>query len=314
MGVSSSLSRSAFLSSTSKTTATLGSSWTQPPQEPPHPSSRFRTSLYADTQSTTPTVTRLEHSAVLVDIAVPGTATQAAYDKVCADLSKQITIPGFRKGSRIPPAVLEQNMAAKGGRNALKVQAIQELVGQLVEPALKQQALDPIGQPVLKVPAEELATTFVAGQPLTLQVQCDVWPDIHWKNADHTADSKPYLGLQGKYTRRPFNQDKLNVAVRDLQERYASLEPIADATHALQMGDACTVNMNGYLAATEADGSMVKGDPLPNAASGDRVEVILGTGRYMEGLVEGLIGAKVGDTVTITVNFPEVGAVFVVNS
>jgi FKBP-type peptidyl-prolyl cis-trans isomerase (trigger factor) len=60
--------------------------------------------------------------------------------------------------------------------------------------------------------------------------------------------------------------------------------------------------MDGYMA--NADGS--KGEPLPNAASGDRVEVILGPGRYMEGLVEGLVGAKVGDTVTVKVSFPEV--------
>jgi trigger factor len=250
---------------------------------------------------------------VAVDIFVPGKATQAAYDKVCTELSKQIQIPGFRKGSRIPPAVLEQNMAAKGGRNAMKVQAIQELVGQLVEPALKEQALDPIGQPVLKVSAEELAETFVAGQPLTLQVQCDVWPDIQWKTPTTTTADKPvYVGLKGKYTRKPFNQEKLDLALRDLKERYATLEPIENASqHALQMGDACTVNMNGYLAVTEGT-TVVKGDPLPNAASGDRVEVILGTGRYMEGLVEGLIGAKVGDTVTVVVNFPEVSVVVVV--
>lgn len=69
------------------------------------------------------------------------------------------------------------------------------------------------------------------------------------------------------------------------------------------MGDACVVNMDGYMAA--ADG-VSKGDPLPAAASGDRVDVVLGTGRYMEGLVEGLVGAKVGETRTVTVSFPEV--------
>jgi len=40
-------------------------------------------------------------------------------------------------------------------------------------------------------------------------------------------------------------------------------------------------------------------------ASGDNVEVVLGQGRYMEGLAEGLLGAKVGDTKEITVTFPE---------
>jgi Bacterial trigger factor protein (TF) len=68
-------------------------------------------------------VTRLADSAVEIEIPVPGTATKAAYDKVCNELSKNIQIPGFRKGSRIPPQVLEQTMAAKSGgsgRNAIK--------------------------------------------------------------------------------------------------------------------------------------------------------------------------------------------------
>jgi len=38
-----------------------------------------------------------------------------------------------------------------------------------------------------------------------------------------------------------------------------------------------------------------KCDPLPNAASGDGVDGILGEGSYMKGLVDGLIGAKVGE-------------------
>ena len=73
------------------------------------------------------------------------------------------------------------------------------------------------------------------------------------------------------------------------------------------MGDACVVNMEGYMA--NSDGT--KGDPLPNAASGDRVDVVLGKGRYMEGLVEGLIGSKVGQVVQVSVAFPDVSVVFV---
>lgn len=245
------------------------------------------------------TVTRLPDSAVEVKIPVPGTATKAAYDKVCTELSKNIQVPGFRKGSKIPPQVLEQTMSAKGGKNALKVQAINELLGQLVEPALKDQALDPIGQPTLQIPAEELADDFSPGKDFTIPVQCDVWPEIQWKGGE---ESRPYVGLTGKYKRKPFNQEKMDLALRDLKERYATLEPITDPDHQLQMGDACTVNMEGFMA--NDDGT--KGEPLPNAASGDRVEVVLGEGRYMEGLVEGLVGAKVGETRQVSVSFPEV--------
>lgn len=260
-----------------------------------------------DSSSTQVTVRRLaDTGAVEIDIPVPGPATQAAYDKVCTELSRSIQIPGFRKGSRIPPQVLEQRMAANGGRNALKVQAINELMTQLVEQTFKEQQLEPIGQATLVTPAEDLANDYKPGQPLTLPVRCDVWPEIEWKEVP--GREKPYIGLKGKYTRKPFNQERLDTAVRDLKERYVTNVPVTDADYQLQMGDACVVNMDGYMAA--ADGS--KGEPLPQAASGDRVDVVLGEGRYMTGLVEGLVGAKVGETRTVTVTFPEVGIVVAV--
>ena len=244
------------------------------------------------------TVRRLPDSAVEVEIPFPGEATKAAYDKVCMEVSKTVQIPGFRKGSRIPPQVLEQRMSARGGRNALKVQAINELIGQLVESALKQESLDPVGQPRLKIPAEELANDYKPGEELILPVLCDVWPEVRWIGGD-----RPYTGLTGKYKRKPFNREKMDRALTDLRERYATLEPISDNDYALQMGDSCTVNMDGFMATPAGE----KGEPLPNAASGDQVEVVLGVGRYMEGLVEGLVGAKVGETKQVRVSFPDVG-------
>jgi trigger factor len=240
---------------------------------------------------------RLPESAVEVTLTIPGAATQAAYDKACGEVSKKISIPGFRKGARIPPKVLEQSLAAEGGRTALREEAIRSLLAQLIEPAIKEDhGLEPIGRPTLVTPAEELAQKFEPGEPLALGVKCDVWPDISWK-----GDNKPYMGLSATYKRKPPNQEKLDTALKDLRDRYARLEPL-EAGAELAMGDACVVNMEGFMA--QADGS--KGEPLPNAASGDHVEIVLGKGRYMEGLVEGLIGAKVGDTCTVTVSFPTV--------
>jgi trigger factor len=262
--------------------------------------SLFPTTSFRDTATrlhateNAPVVTRLENSVVSIAIPVPGDATKAAYDKVCTELSKTIQVPGFRKGAKLPPQLLEQSMAAKGGRNALKVQAINELISTLVEPALRGQALDPIGQPRLSPSAEVLAESYTPGQPLSLTVECDVWPEIRW-----TGD---YTGLTGTYSRKPVDPTKLSKALNDLRERYATLEPIEDAGHALKIGDACIVNMVGYMETPSGN----KGDPLPNAASGDRVEVVLGSGRYMEGLVEGLLGAKIGDTVEVRVTFPDV--------
>jgi trigger factor len=247
---------------------------------------------------------RLPESSVQVTITAPASATKASYEKACTELSKSITIPGFRKGAKIPPQVLEQAMSAKGGRNALRVQAINSLLAELIEPALKEDhGLEPIGQPTLVIPAEELAKTFQPGQELQLQVKCDVWPDIEWKAIE--GQDKPYMNLEGSYKRKPFNQVKFDKALNDLMERYATLQPIDDTDHALELGDACVVNMVGFMALE--DGS--KGDPLPDAASGDRVEVIMGPGRYMPGLVEGLVGGKAGDTKLVSVTFPVVRSI-----
>mmetsp|Transcript_951 Transcript_951/g.1436 ORF Transcript_951/g.1436 Transcript_951/m.1436 type:complete len:667 (+) Transcript_951:32-2032(+) len=258
-----------------------------------------RMSAAADQEAKPSILVRKPDSSVEITITAPGKATKGAYEKACAEASKSISIPGFRKGAKIPPAVIENVMTQKGGgKNALKTQAIQSLINQLLEPAIKEEHnLEPLGQPSLVTPAEILAENFKAGEDLELIIRCDVWPDIQWKEVE--GQEKPYHNLKGSYKRKPFNQERYETALRDLCERYAVSDP-AGEDHELEMGDACVVNMDGYMA--KENGS--KGEPLPNAASGDNVDIILGKGRYMDGLVEGIIGAKQGDTRTVTVTFP----------
>ena len=244
---------------------------------------------------------RLPDSAVELTLHIPGKATSAAYDKTLSEVSKNVSIPGFRKGAKIPPQVIENAWSKNGGKKALKTMAINELCGELMGSALKDEYdLEPIGQPTLVTSAEELAEDFTPGQDLEVTIKCDVWPEIQWKEID--GQDKPYMGLTGSYKRKPFNQERFDAALRDLKERYAKLIPYEDENQVLSQGDACKVNMVGYMATSDGE----KGEKLPDAASGDDVEVILGPGRYMEGLVEGLEGGKVGETKTVNVRFPAV--------
>lgn len=257
--------------------------------------------LSSTAESSSSSIKRLPESAVELTLRIPAEATSAAYDKTLSEVAKSVQIPGFRKGAKIPPQVIENAWSKNGGKKALKTTAINELCGELIGSALKDEYdLEPIGQPSLVTAAEELAADFTPGEELEVTIRCDVWPEISWKEKED-SESKPYVGLKGTYKRKPFNQERFDAALRDLTERYAKLEPIADESQSLVMGDACKVNMVGYMAG--ADGE--KGEPLPDAASGDDVEVILGSGRYMEGLVEGLEGGKVGETKTVNVRFPD---------
>lgn len=255
----------------------------------------------SDSDAATPSkLVRKPDSAVEITLTAPAAATKSAYEKACAEVAKTIAIPGFRKGAKIPAAVIENAMAAKGGKNTLRTQAIQSLLNQLLEPALKEEHnLEPVGQPRLVTSADELAESYKPGEPIEIVVACDVWPDISWKESE--GDKKPYYGLSASYTRKPFDEARFNSALKDLAERYAVTEAAPEG-RVLAMGDSCVVDMKGYMAGE--DGTS-KGEPLPDAASGDDVEVILGDGRYMEGLVEGLVGATTGETKTIYVSFPE---------
>ena len=252
-------------------------------------------------EAKTSSLTRLPESAVELTLKIPGKATSAAYDKTLNDVSKNVSIPGFRKGAKIPPQVIENAWSKNGGKKALKTTAINELCGELIGSALKDEYdLEPIGQPTLVTSAEELAEGFTPGEDLEVVIKCDVWPEIQWKTIE--GQEKSYTGLTGSYKRKPFNQERFDAALRDLKERYAKLIPYDNDDQALSQGDACKVNMVGYMAT--ADGE--KGEKLPDAASGDNVEVILGPGRYMDGLVEGLEGGKVGESKTVNVRFPAV--------
>lgn len=267
------------------------------------PSSTATAIYMADDGADAPAPSKLVRkpdSNVELTITAPGAATKAAYDQACSEISKTLTIPGFRKGAKIPPAVLENAVAAKGGKTTLRTQAIQSLLNSLLEPALKEEHnLEPIGQPSLVTAADVLAESFVPGEPIEMVVSCDVWPDIQWKDVE--GQEKPYYGLVGSYERQKFNQARFDQALKDLADRYATTEP-AEEGRELVDGDAVVVDMKGYMAAEDG---VTKAEPLPEAASGDNVEVILGSGRYMEGLVEGLLGAKVGETKTIFVTFPD---------
>lgn len=263
--------------------------------------SLYMSSTADTTEPKSSSLKRLPDSAVELTLHIPGKATGAAYDKTLSEVSKNVSIPGFRKGAKIPPQVIENAWSKNGGKKALKTTAINELCGELIGSALKDEYdLEPIGQPTLVTSAEELAEDFTPGQDLEVTIKCDVWPEIQWKEID--GQDKPYMGLTGSYKRKPFNQERFDAALRDLKERYAKLIPYEDESQELSQGDACKVNMVGYMATSDGE----KGEKLPDAASGDDVEVILGPGRYMEGLVEGLEGGKVGETKTVNVRFPAV--------
>ena len=133
---------------------------------------------------------------------------------------------------------------------------------------------------------------FNAGQPHVIDIECDIVPDIVY------TGEKGYKGLKVTVSKSDTDLEKLDKVKRSIQERYKVLTP-TEPSYAAAMGDSVLGNMLGYE--ENPDGS--KGKPL-SQASGDKLEISLEPGKFMPGMVEGLVGVKAGETRTINIQFP----------
>ena len=106
-----------------------------------------------------------------------------------------------------------------------------------------------------------------------------------------------YKGLSVEVEREEFNQEAYDASLLKLRKQFADVVDVDDAA---ATGMQLVVNMNGFLATADGD----KGEPLPSVAGGDGITVPLDEGKFMPGLVEGLVGVKTGETRDISVTFP----------
>eukprot|EP00967_Tisochrysis_lutea_P073365 scaffold98222_cov28-Tisochrysis_lutea.AAC.1 len=226
-------------------------------------------------------------SSVALDISIPGDVTQKVHDNVLSKLGQRFEIDGFRKGKAPKEALI-----AKIGTERLKLAVVEELIDVGMSKSGSQLRLQTIGEARLQGQLEDLAKVYEPGKAMDFTISVDVYPEV-----PITAES--YTGLKVQVERVPFNQEAYDTAILKLRDQYADLQDAEDDATA-EEGNQLLVDMVGYVA--QADGS--KGDRLPDVAGGENVQLPLKPGRFMPGLVEGLVGVKKGETREIAVTFP----------
>ena len=183
-------------------------------------------------------------------------------------------------------------MVAQIGADAVKSKAIQDLSDRALSSVTNSGQVALIGQSRLAGGEDAIIDRYNPGQELNFDIQCDVWPELTW--VKKLSDVPPL-----EVEQEPMDAAKVEAALRSLQERYLAKTETAAGTKAA-MGDVVKASMRGFV--VNPDGS--KGDELPAVASGDDLEVVLEAGKFMPGLVEGLVGAVAGETREVRVSFP----------
>ena len=232
-------------------------------------------------------VRKLPKSAIALDITVPKAVADEIHLKTLQGLAKNAQMSGFRDG-KVPP----QAVIAKLGLQKVKEATVEQIVDVGMQQSGVGQKVQTVGEVRLPEELDNVAKRYTVGEELSFSVEVDIFPQL-------VMEEDIYKGLTVDVEKPEFNQDGYDAALKKLRKQHCDVID-QEAGVAAEDGDQVVVNMEGFLA--NADGT--KGEPLPALAGGDGVTVPLEPGKFMPGLVEGLIGATKGEKREIKVSFP----------
>lgn len=229
----------------------------------------------------------LPKSQMGLEISVDAEECQAAWNKAIREISKSITVDGFRKG-KVPKQIIESRYAG-----VLKSTACEKLVETSVEKALKETDFRAIGQVSFSEEnaVADMLEIFSPTSELSFKVAIDVWPECTF--------SSSYEGLEISAEDVPFDETIVTNALEELRKK-ESFSVISPEGSTADYGNLCVIDMTGYY--EKEDGT--KGEPLPSLAQGDNIEVSMERGKFFAGFVEGLLGASTGETREVHIEFP----------
>uniref|UniRef100_UPI00405720AA trigger factor n=1 Tax=Acetatifactor sp. TaxID=1872090 RepID=UPI00405720AA len=195
-------------------------------------------------------------------------AIEAAYQKN----KNKISIPGFRKG-KAPRKMIEQMY----GKEVFYEDAANELIPTAYEKALDECTEDIVSSPKIDVVQIE------AGKPFIFTAEVALKPEV----------------TLGKY--KGVKVDKIDVAVSDEEvdaeinrERERNARTIAVEDRAVKDGDMTIIDFEGFV-----DGVAFEG------GKGENYPLTIGSGAFIPGFEEALIGAEIGKETDVNVTFPE---------
>jgi len=195
----------------------------------------------------------------------------------CKRLAEKVNIPGFRKG-KAPRSILENYL----GINAILEEAADDIMPRAYVDGLKETGLEPVCQPEIEM------INLTEGEPMRFKAVITV---------------KPQLKL-GQYKGLPITRRIIDVndkAVDDeIEKQRQRMTKLVDATEdtAASTGDTVVIDFKGTKDGVAFDGGTANDYPLE-----------LGSGNFIPGFEDQLIGAKMGEEKNVAVTFPEEYAV-----
>lgn len=214
---------------------------------------------------------KLEKNWMQFEIEVEPEKFSQAIDSAVRSLNQKVTVPGFRRG-KAPRALIERNY----GKEALVQEAIEQLLPQAYATSLAENNVEPIDQPEVELVQTE------EGKPFIFKGKVQVLPEVKLGKLS---------GFDLTKTVVEPTTEQVDAELEALRERAATL--VADESGEVKQGSFAIIDFEGFV-----DGEAFEGGRAENYT------LEIGSGSFIPGFEEQLVGAKVGEARDVKVSFP----------
>ena len=217
-------------------------------------------------------VEKLEKNMAKLTVEVPAESVEKAIQTVYQKMRKSINIAGFRKG-RAPRQLIE-NMY---GKEVFYNDAIDEML-----PKAYGDAVDECGEEIVSRPKIDIVQ-MESGKPFIFEAEVAVKPEV-------TLGT--YKGVQVE--KAPIEVNDAEVEAEVIKEREANARTITVEDRPVADGDIVSLDFEGFV-----DGVPFEG------GKGENYELTIGSGAFIPGFEEQLVGAEAQKDLEVNVTFPE---------
>ncbi|WPP08036.1 trigger factor [Limosilactobacillus fermentum] len=197
---------------------------------------------------------------------------QKGIDHAFTRTQKRISVPGFRKG-HVPRTIFNQMY----GEESLYQDALNDVLPDAYEAAIKEAGIEPVDQPQVNVESME------KGQPWTLTATVAVKPEVTLGD---------YKGMEVPEQDTSVSDADVDSELENKRQQQAEL--VLKEDEAAADGDTVVINYEGSVDGEKFDGG-----------SADNYSLVLGSGSFIPGFEDQLVGHKAGEDVDVNVTFPE---------
>lgn len=198
---------------------------------------------------------------------------EKAVNKVYLKNRSKINIQGFRKG-KAPRSVVEKMY----GKGVFYEDAVNSVLPEAYEGAVKEAGVDIVAKPEIDIEGE-----IESGKPVVFVALVTTKPEVKLGE---------YKGIEVEKIEHNVTEEDIDNALKEEQKKNARIIIVDD--RGIQNGDIAVIDFDGSVDGVKFDGGKA-----------EDYELEIGSGTFIPGFEDQLIGAKTGDEVKVEVKFPE---------